>query len=423
MKEESHHQTIRLQPTMTYQQLLESVQSSAGLRLRARLQPLYGIGEIVFPVTVSGGKYQTFSRRLPGYKDCQHIEVSDGKEIRLPLGAVPCVIIDSVQSQANRMESAFLEDIRAGNLQLPYIESDFSNVKDLEKTVGKLTCFDCPHRAFDAILRDSVDKDGNPFPATEAGQLIVKANSANATALFQVSPGSLLFGSWDSTGLSGGLGEKFTRCVVSELVGINSIEGERGGFRIDPLNSSGEVDCKKIADSENFDIWKNRQTKSKKDKAKASVVNHGNIVIDRVHGGVTVDYVQQSTTISFAALRQLRFPTENGDASPEAQAVLAAMALHAAALNVERGWHLRSRCDLILEEGATTEWETLGGPNTEKQKLPADATRALLKDAITAAKKAGLPWNDKPIELTPSPALQKLLVASQRTQRESATAE
>lgn len=408
---------------MTYDQLLNAVQSSAGLRLRLRLQPLYGPGEIVFPCTVDKGEYQTFNRRLPEYKDYQVSEISDGKERRLPLGAVPCVIIDSVQSQANRMENALLEDIRAGNIHLPYIETDFTGVEGLRKEIGRLTCFDCPHRAFDAILRDSVDASGTPFPATDAGQRIVKANSANSIALFQVSPASLLFGSWDSTGLSGGLGEKFTRCVVSELVGVNAIAGERGGFRVDPLNSSADVDCKRIADGEKFEIWQKLQGKRKKDAAKASSINHGNIPFDRVHGGVTVDYIQQSTTISFAALRQLHFPVGDKDCSSPAIAVLAAMALHAAALNAERGWHLRSRCDLVLDDGADIGWESLGGAISNRQPLPASATRELLLTAIAAAEQAGLTWNAEPIRLTPSPALQKLVVASQKAQSESATSE
>lgn len=408
---------------MKHTELHQAVQSAAGLRLRLRLQPMYGEGELIFPSTVSGGKYQTFSRRIPEYRNFQHTKQTGDRTETLPLGSVPCVIIDSVQSQANRLEDALLTDIREGNIFIPHIETDFSEVEDLQKEVGKLTCFECPHRAFDAILRDSTDATGTPFPATDAGKRIVKANSSNATALFEISPGSLLFGSWDSTGVSGGLGEKFTRCVVSEIVGINTSEGERGGFRVDPLNSAAEVDCEKIAKSAGYDIWKNRQSGSKKDKAKASVVNHGNIVIDKAHGGVTADYIQQSTTISFAALRQLHFPVKGKDLAPQAQAVLAAMALHAAALSTARGWHLRSRCDLVLEDGASLEWEILSGSTATKQSLPVETTRKLLNDAIAAAKSAGLPWNDKPISLKPSAALQKLLVESQKAQRESTTAE
>ena len=66
---------------MKYPELLEAVGKAAGLRLRLRLQPLYGQGEIVFPCTVAGGKYQISKRRIPGYDE-----------------SVDCAIMDSVQS-------------------------------------------------------------------------------------------------------------------------------------------------------------------------------------------------------------------------------------------------------------------------------------------------------------------------------------
>ena len=125
---------------MNYTALHQAVQSAAGLRLRLRLQPLYGVGEIVFPCTVAGGKYQISNRRIPGYDQ-----------------SVSCAILDSVQSQANRMEDALLSDIRDGKLKLPHLETDFGGIEGLVKKVGKITCFEAPHRIFDAILRDSVN--------------------------------------------------------------------------------------------------------------------------------------------------------------------------------------------------------------------------------------------------------------------------
>ena len=107
----------------------------------------------------------------------------------------------------------------------------------------------------------------------------------------------------------------------------------------------------------------------------------------------------------------------------KAHTVLAAIALHAAALNVEKGWHLRSRCDLVLDDSQKTiEWEILGS-SVPKQSLSADATRKLLEDAISEAIKAGLPWEEKPLELKPSKALADLVRKSQQLQRESDTAE
>lgn len=394
---------------MNYQQLQQAVQSAAGLRLRLRLQPLYGAGEIVFPCTVAGGKYQISNRRIPGYDQ-----------------SVACAILDSVQSQANRMEDALLADIRAGTLKLPYLETDFTGINELEKPIGKITCFEAPHRIFDAILRDSVDDNNVHFPLTKRGQEVIKANAKNATAIFQVSPASLLFGSWDSTGISGGLGEKYARCVVSEVVGINVERSEREGFRIDPLNIAKAASPKEIQKKAADQMWASLSASGKKLDDPSGIL-HGNVPWSgkdkksgEMHGGITVDYIQQSTTISFPALRQLHFLVKDKDQSPFARAVLAAIALHAAALNVERGWHLRSRCDLVLDDGVSTDWEILGGAAPSKEPFTAVATRKLLDDAITEAKKVGFQWEDGPIKLTPSPALRDLVIKSQQVQRATA---
>jgi CRISPR-associated protein Csb1 len=333
------------------------------------------------------------------------------------------------------MEDALLADIRAEKIFLPHVVTDFSGIaNELEKPLGAVTCFDAPHRIFDAILRDSVDQNETHFPFTEEGKAAIKANSKNATAVYEISPASLLFGSWDSTGVSGGLGEKYTRCVVSELVAIKCDEQadpitqqrNRSGVRRDPLNIAASVDCVKIAKDHSMDQWAQRQAKTSRDKASAAVINHGNVVWPKsgetLHGGVTCDYIQQSTTISFAALRQLHFPFGGKDLSSYGHTVLAAIALHAAALNVERGWHLRSRCDLILDDGSQPEWELLGG-ESGKEALSTEVTRKILKDAINEAKDAGLPWRDTPIQLTPSPALRELVIKSQKAHRETAPTE
>jgi CRISPR-associated protein Csb1 len=389
---------------MNYETLKNHVLRAAGLRLRLRLQPLYGKGEIIFPCTVAGGKYQSSKRRIPGYSE-----------------SVECTIIDSVQSQANRMEDALLADIRAGNIFLPYIVTDFSAVQGLLKPIGAITCFEAPHRIFDAIIRDSVDDQGTHFPFTAEGEAVIKANSRDASALFAISPASLLFGSWDSTGVSGGLGEKYTRCVVSELVAVNTERAERAGTRIDPLNIAASEDPKNILEETKDEIW-SMIAKNRKKFEKPSRLNHSSVIWPEeskpVHGGVTCDYIQQSTTISLPAIRRLGFPIENTERSLAAQTVLAAIALHAAALNVERGWHLRSRCDLMLDEGQTPTWEIIGS-TTEAISLPATVTRQFLLDSIAEAKKAGLPWRDEPIRLKPSKALAALVVKSQEAHRTS----
>jgi CRISPR-associated protein Csb1 len=393
---------------MNYTDLKSAVQSAAGLRLRLKLQPLGGEGETLFPCTVAGGNYLRAKRRVPGHPE-----------------SVDCVIIDSVQSQANRMEDALLEDILAGNIFLPHVATDFSGA-GLLKPVGRqnrITCFDAPHRVFDAILRDSMLGDKH-FPLSAVGQAMLEASAQNATPLFNVSPASLLFGSWDSTGVSGGLGEKYCRCVASELVGVNVEQAVRAGTRVDPLNAEKNQSPDKILTETKDDLWKDLK-KSRKKFDKPSEINHSSVPWggeNKVHGGVTVDYVQQTTTISLAALRQLRFPVADkttAETSAAAQAVLAAIALHAAALNTARGWHLRSRCDLVLADDEALRWEILSGTGAKVTALDPDASRELLEEAISAAKAAGLPWREAAIELRPSLALQKLVVASQKAHRES----
>ncbi len=385
---------------MNLKTLHQAVQSAAGLRLRLRLQPLYGEGEIIFPPTYAGGGYLISPRRIPGYAD-----------------SVPCAILDSVQSAANRMEDALAADIRAGKLHLPHAQTDFTGVPDLPKSVGVLTTLDVPHRIFDAIIRDS-ELAGTRFPYTDAGKAMVAASAQDATALFRYDPTSLLFGSWDSTGVSGGLGEKFTRCVVSELVAVNAVEAKRGAARVDPLNASRNVPI--LRDERNKLEWKLADSEKAKGTVRPAEINHGNIPPSvNEFGGVTCDYVRQSTSISFPALRQLRFPAGSGnDVDTKAHAVLAAIALHAAALNVASGWHLRSRCDLVLAEGESITWEVLGSePKTVV--LSTNDTRVLLQEAIQEAIDAGLPWEAEPLRLKPSASLADLVRKSQQLHRES----
>lgn len=388
---------------MNYQLLHQAVQSAAGLRLRLRLQPLYGQGEIIFPPTYANGGYLISPRRVPGYPD-----------------AVPCAIIDSVQSAANRMEEALVADMESGKLRLPHAVTDFSGLPDLRKPMGKLTSLETPHRIFDAILRDS-ELGEVRFPNTDAGKAVVAASSKNATALFQYDPTSLLFGSWDSTGVSGGMGEKFTRCVVSEIVAVNAVQATRGAARVDPLNASRGAYVVRN-DTDKLD-WTLAESEKQKGALRPSEINHGNIPPTvSEFGGVSCDYIRQTTTISFPALRQLHFPVEGKpETDARAHAVLAAIALHAAALNVEKGWHLRSRCDLMLDEGDCVSWEIIGG-EMKNVALKSNDTRALLEEAIKQAKDAGLPWEDKPLCLVPSKSLADLVRKSQELQSKSTEA-
>jgi CRISPR-associated protein Csb1 len=389
--------------------------SAAAFRCRRRLQPAGGQGEKVFPPTFAGAVYAIEERRVP---------TSDAP--------VTCVLLDSVQSQANRMELALQDAVDAGRIELPLLVVDFSDhdpTGDIEAdeqagrlidTVGKVTSLQVPHRLADAILRDS-ELDGKPFRRSDKGRALNTVGFANATLLLELCPTALVFGMWDSTGPKGGLGPKFERAMVSEIVGIGAQVGDlRRGVRRDPLEIRAKVPVRKAADG----TWAVADPKEKGTVA-PSKINHSSVPFpeqrdqktsDNYFDGVTIEYAEQITTLSLICLRRLRFPV-NGDAGVEldnaARTVLAALGLSAATLAFESGVDLRSRC-LLWPDGPMC-WELLDQPGEKPKEfsLSADQASQLLKDAVADATTRGLPWPTKAVSLKPSSELVKLVRLSQ----------
>jgi CRISPR-associated protein Csb1 len=228
---------------------------------------------------------------------------------------------------------------------------------------------------------------------------------------------------WDSTGPKGGLGPKFERAMVSEIVGIGAEVGDlRRGVRRDPLEIRAAVKIRKAADTS----WTVADPEAKgKDIVAPSEVIHSNIPFpkhrdkkteDNYYDGVTIEYAEHTTTLSLICLRRLRFPV-NEASSPGtdtvARTVLAALGLCSATLAFESGMGLRSRC-LLWPAGGMT-WELLDRPGTEPRmfSLNGDQAISLLNETIVAAKNAGLPWQEEPITLKPSSELLKLVRLSQ----------
>lgn len=425
---------------LTFEELQNAVKTGAAARCRATLQPAAGEGTKVFPPTYAGAVYATEKRRIPGYAE-----------------PVECVLLDSVQSQANRMEDALQQAIDNGRLReagvgLPLIEVDFTSFfPGLDKPeplrllepVGKVTALQAPHRIADAILRDSlVVEDNKPFRAktekdeSSYGKRLRQVSAKNSTTLFELCPTALLFGMWDSTGPKGGLGAKFERAIVSEIVGINSVMGVRTSSRIDPLAIQLEAGPVYVAQDDQPWKWTLDSEKAKKEgggslkvgkkkDGKPSEINHGNIKPDLkgksgqpFHGGVTIAAAEQTVVLSFPALRRLRFPIDDKlDAKVDdaARTVLASIGLCAAALATEAGLDLRSRC--LLWPAEPPRWELLGRPGkVDKKDLDAGHAIGLLKEAIDAVKalETPLPWREEPLQLVPSDDLVKLVVKSQQ---------
>jgi CRISPR-associated protein Csb1 len=264
--------------------------------------------------------------------------------------------------------------------------------------------------------------NGELFRKSAIGKQLDNVDNRNATALFELCPTTLVFGMWDSTGPKGGLGAKFQRAMVSEIVGINATTGVKTSSRIDPaqiMRAAGPLYQLKgggwTLDESQAAKAKNASIKLGKD-GKPSEANHGNVPPSITEGGVTLAKALQTTVISLPALRRLRFPLK-GNYAPAvddaARTTLAALGLCAATLTREQGCDLRSRCH--LHAISAYEWELLDKPGGEPQKFALTGEEAikLFEDAVKAAKEAKLPWMEKELTLTPSPELVALVKKSQ----------
>ena len=384
------------------------VAEDAALRRRQVLQPVGGKGDKIFPPTYPGE-----GRNAPP----RHVY----ERRRLNGADIWCVLIDSVQSQANRLEECLLAAI-SDSIPIPYVEVDFTEAK--LDGISKITSLDAPHRVYDAILRDSL-YNGIPFMESDVGQRLAKAKAADASALLETSPTALLFGAWHSTGQGGGLGAKFARCLISEIVGIDvpvedvvvnqrtgeveiQTSGRRTGSRIDPLGVLRKVKVFKGEDG-----WSTTKASAGKNakEVRPSEINHGNIAPSVQPLGVTCDHIEHSFVLSFAALRRLRFGRADKDVA--GHSLLAALGLVALTEQDARGYALRSRCDLVCDGRAPLELVRSDG-STEAIVVDRAQARAFYDTAYHAAQSAGFALSPEPLKLKPQDKLVEIVRESQK---------
>jgi len=395
---------------MTFTQLKQAASGGAvAVRSRLTLMPAGGPEDKVFPPSyaVEGSAAHKYANEVRQIDDRQ----------------VETILLDSVASQANRAELALLEGWESGELRFPVAYVDFTGEEKVND-IGKLTALEAPHRIMDAIFRDSL-LDGTLFRLSEAGQAITNANPRDASALFRYSPTALLFGVWDSTGPKGGLGSKFQRSYVSEIVGLDAQVGVKVGSRLDPLQIERLSADDVIYDhSDEKQVWtfEASEAKSKGDKkaksSRPSEINHGNIApsIDKQAGGITISKAVQTTVISLAGIRKLRFGDRNISRDRAAHTAIAALGLAAIAYQYEMDFDLRSRCLLLPTEPPKLELLARDGSAPEEFSISTQGAAAILAQAADEAAAAGLNWetSEAKMRLTPAPKLVELIRRSRR---------
>lgn len=134
------------------------------LYLKQTLLPVEGEGGVIFPPTYADIGYNID-------------ELSDGTKV---------ATIDSVGSQANRMEPIFKEERYAG--LVPQIIIQLGNSKSV-------SLLDVGHRLGDALIRSAEDSLGE-----KAAEAFAAYDRGDPTPIAKLAPTSLVFGVWDSRG-------------------------------------------------------------------------------------------------------------------------------------------------------------------------------------------------------------------------------
>ena len=324
--------------------------------------------------------------------------------------AVTAVLIDSKQSQSNRLEaavSAAIADQDPVLARTPRIELRFED--------GQVySDIDLPHRAFDGQIRAGTI-NGEPATAAQEYRELRNATVADARPLLERSPITLLLGGWDASRKTHA--GRYRSLLVGEIIGILSDQGrdpevnqsKRGGARIDPLGARIQLDQAEreaIAGVQKSELSDKAYTNSYGKGGKSSSLGLGGIPpsLEQL-GGVTCRAIIRSHVLSFAALRALRFdsPTSEGDVA--CRALLAALALNGLARS-DAALLLRANCDLVEAGPAVVTLDKRYGQKENFEPLSIEQAQELLSAAIdNAVQAANLTWDGSILVVEGNPTI------------------
>ena len=386
--------------------LSAAVRQASALRIIMRLQPAMSDG-LVYPPTYDKGQHIF----RPAWVNSEKRQA---------------VLLDSVQSQANRIEMAILAAHRRGDLRYPDIQIEIKT----ELGDERYSVLELSHRIYDAALQ-LCKVEETLFPQSAIGTAVYQARADQASALFTHAPITLVLGGWNSHRGGGPLVAKLPRLLISEIVGLDAERVERGAVKFDPMDI--RKDAATIYEPQNpsrgFEIDESRALKekgkpvlkkSKKsgEQGKPSIVGLGNVPNFRERGTVITEAIQTSL-VSCAAVRRLRFEREDGsfDAARDdaGQTATMALGLYGLLAQMEAGYNLRSGCDLLPL--AEPQLEIIGRSLEEISRIPvtAAAARDALQQALDRAATLGLVWREESVTAIADERLVTLVERSRRS--------
>jgi CRISPR-associated protein Csb1 len=277
------------------------------LHLKQKLIPVEGEGAVIFPPTYAMGDG----------KSPYNIDVlSDGTKV---------ATIDSVGSEANRIEPIFKED--RFKALVPQIDIAYGN----ERTISILGA---GHRLGDAIIRCTELKD----EAQKAFEALLKSNDAEAIA--KLAPTSLVFGVWDSRDTQA----KLPR-VVQSVIRAWEVEELTRSAQYNPALNYAELD-----------VFSDDDRQKQEGNPKSPLAQRGFVHVPAVrnHGGIIArGGIERTVTLNLIALRRL-----SGSNAEKLRRYILGLSLVAATEPVEA--FLRAGCMVTPNPDQPGIWESVG---------------------------------------------------------------
>ena len=386
----------------SYDRILAGVSGpndTAGIRISATYAPALGPGSKIYPPTFPVTPSKEWKRYL-----VDHRYDADGNPVEV-------VLIDSIQSQVNRLEEALQDALDAGDVSFPVLDLAFP----FGGRTNHITNLVAPHRSVDAYFRDA-ELDGTEWESTSLGRELLTATARTARPLFRQAPTDLLLGHWDSQ-RGTQRARKIARAYSSEMIGMRPQIGRSAAIRIDPyeISSAVKIAVAKGAPAADWELVGEGGKGSN-----PSEVNLGNVPSTddgqkpRSWVGTSVTSVERTGFVSFAALQRFSFPETGApvdrDTDAAGRAVLVALALYGdRRAFASSGLFLRSGCELVLRSEDVSFLST--GEVLSPVALGLNDARALVELAVARAAEKGLSFGSS-ILLTPKKKLVDLVEAS-----------
>lgn len=307
----------------------------AALVMREHLMPVEGPDGVLFPATFAAGD------GFPG-----------GYNIDTDASGQNVCLIDSVGSQANRMEPLFMREKYRQLVPQITIKAGDKEVNILE--IG--------HRAGDALVRCSALQD-------ELKKAFTSVLAGDAEPLARIAPTSLVFGVWDSRVTQA----RLPRLIASTIRAFNVRKLTRGAVYIPPVDYSS------------LDVFSEEDKAKAEGDKKSPLAKRGFVhnPASAAHGGIIADGgIRRDATLGLAALRHLHAGS-NAERTLVLRRYILGLALVAYTAPVES--YLRQGCTLVLRPDQSREFVEV---YTDGSRKPCDVTHDGALEFATEAAKA-----------------------------------